>query len=67
MPPSLIAYDLIQQNVKTGSLTVTRHTISNEYGALTPSPVPTTESPTGTPVSGTPTPVASPSASASAS
>ncbi|MGZ4108687.1 MAG: metallophosphoesterase family protein [Actinomycetota bacterium] len=71
-PPSLIAYDVIQQNVKTGSLTVTRHTISNEYGALTPSPVPTTESPTGTPVSGTrtpvsgtPRPVATPSASSS--
>jgi predicted phosphodiesterase len=41
-PPTLIAYDVIEQNVKTGSLTVTRHTIADEYGALTPSPVPTT-------------------------
>jgi predicted phosphodiesterase len=48
-PPTLIAYDVIQQSIKTGSLTVTRHTIANEYGELTPSPVPTTATPSGTP------------------
>jgi predicted phosphodiesterase len=53
-PPSLIAYDVIQQNVKTGSLTVTRHTIADEYGALTPSPVPTGETATPSTTSGTP-------------
>jgi predicted phosphodiesterase len=53
-PPSLIAYDVIQQNVKTGSLTVTRHTIADEYGALTPSPVPTSETATPSIASETP-------------
>jgi predicted MPP superfamily phosphohydrolase len=48
-PPALIAYDVIEQSVKTGSLTVTRHTIADEYGELTPSPVPTTASPSETP------------------
>jgi predicted phosphodiesterase len=47
-PPTLIAYDVIEQSIKTGSLTVTRHTIASEYGALTPSPVPTTATPTPT-------------------
>jgi predicted phosphodiesterase len=51
-PPTLIAYDVIQQSVKTGSLTVTRHTIADEFGALTPSPVPTTASPSQTPPTG---------------
>jgi len=40
-PPRLIAYDLIQQSPKTGALTVTRHLVENEFGALTPSPPPT--------------------------
>jgi predicted phosphodiesterase len=44
-PPTLIAYDVIDQNVKTGLLTVTRHTVVDEFGELTPSPVPTTASP----------------------
>ncbi len=48
-PPTLIAYDVIEQSVKTGSLTVTRHTVAAEYGELTPSPVPTTASPSQTP------------------
>jgi predicted phosphodiesterase len=61
-PPNLIAYDVIEQSVKTGSLTVTRHTISDEYGELTPSPVPTTAS-TTTPATGIPTPTRTPSAS----
>jgi predicted phosphodiesterase len=59
-PPTLIAYDVIEQSVKTGSLTVTRHTIADEYGQLTPSPVPTTASPTEASTA-TPTPSASPS------
>jgi predicted phosphodiesterase len=59
-PPTLIAYDVIQQSVKTGSLTVTRHTIADEYGALTPSPVPTTTSPPATPSAGTSAPSATP-------
>jgi predicted phosphodiesterase len=64
-PPSLVAYDVIQQNVKTGSLTVTRHTIADEYGTLTPSPVPT-PTPTGTAGDGTLTPTPAPTASPSA-
>ena len=44
--PRLIAYDVIEQSTKTGSLTVTRHTIRTEFGELTPSPVPTTATPT---------------------
>jgi predicted phosphodiesterase len=52
-PPTLIAYDVIDQNVKTGLLTVTRHTIADEFGQLTPSPVPTTPT---TPTTPQPTP-----------
>jgi predicted phosphodiesterase len=48
-PPRLIAYDVIEQSTKTGSLTVTRHTVRSEFGELTPSPVPTTAAPTPTP------------------
>jgi predicted phosphodiesterase len=62
-PPTLIAYDVIEQNVKTGSLTVTRHTIEDEYGELTPSPVPTTTSPSETPTAELATPIPTPSAS----
>ncbi len=51
-PPTLIAYDVIEQSIKTGSLTVTRHTIASEFGALTPSPVPTSATPSATTGSG---------------
>jgi predicted phosphodiesterase len=51
-PPQLLAYDLIVQDPQTGSLTVTRHVIQQEFGTLTPSPSPTaTEEPTS-PVGG---------------
>jgi predicted phosphodiesterase len=67
-PPTLIAYDVIQQSIKTGSLTVTRHTIQSEYGDLTPSPVPTS---TSTPTASTTAPsgasTASPTPSSSPS
>ncbi len=62
-PPRLIAYDVIEQSPKTGTLTVTRHTIASEFGALTPSPTATGTS-ASAPVSGatsaspTPSPVA---------
>jgi predicted MPP superfamily phosphohydrolase len=39
-PPILVAYDLIEQDPLTGSLTVRRHLISEEFGALAPSPLP---------------------------
>jgi hypothetical protein len=52
-PPTLLAYDLIEQSPKTGALTVTRHVIQDEYGSLSPSP------PTPTP-SGSLTPPVTP-------
>ena len=39
-PPRLIAFDLIDQSPKTGSLTVQRVLIEQEFGELTPSPEP---------------------------
>jgi predicted phosphodiesterase len=62
-PPALIAYDVIEQNPKTGDLTVTRHVIQDEFGTLTPSPPAPT--PTGTPASGTGLPAATDTATPS--
>lgn len=54
--PTLVAYDLIEQSPESGSLTVNRHLIAQEFGDLTPTPPPV-ESPTPTPSpSPTPTP-----------
>jgi predicted phosphodiesterase len=70
-PPSLVAYDLIEQSPKTGQLTVTRHVIEDEFGHLSPSPTtppPTpTPTPSATPTPSGPSPTASPSVSVSAS
>jgi hypothetical protein len=53
-PHTLVAYDLIEQSPESGSLTVRRHLISEEYGTLVPTPP--TQSPTPTPtLSPTPT------------
>jgi predicted MPP superfamily phosphohydrolase len=51
--PELIAYDVIEQEADSGSLTVHRITVSEEYGELVPTPSPTAGSPT--PTSGSPT------------
>ncbi len=48
-PPKLIAYDLVSQSPETGSITVQRHLIAVDFGALSPTP-----SPSGTPA-GVPT------------
>lgn len=40
-PHELVAYDVIEQFPETGSLTVTRHLVSQEFGELEPSPSPT--------------------------
>jgi predicted MPP superfamily phosphohydrolase len=56
--PKLIAYDVIEQQADSGSLTVHRITISEEYGELVPTPSPTAGSPTqtsGSPTTGSPT------------
>ena len=50
-PPHLTAYDVIEQSPNTGSLTVTRYVLQEEFGELAPSPEPSpspTESPTST-------------------
>jgi hypothetical protein len=38
--PKLIAYDVIEQDPDSGSLTVKRTTISEEFGELVPTPTP---------------------------
>lgn len=43
-PAELIAWDVIQQDTGSGDLTVERHVLASEFGALTPSPA----TPTGT-------------------
>ena len=44
--PTLIAYDVIDQSPESGSLTVDRHVVEDEFGELVPSPPPTsTDSP----------------------
>ena len=40
----LVAYDLIEQSPDTGSLVVTRHVVSEDFGELVPTPTPTTTS-----------------------
>jgi predicted MPP superfamily phosphohydrolase len=39
--PALVAYDVIEQFPETGSLTVTRHLVSREFGDLVATPSPT--------------------------
>jgi len=46
--PELIAYDVIEQQAGSGSLTVHRITVSEEYGELVPTPSPTAGTPTPT-------------------
>ncbi|HEV8420328.1 MAG TPA: metallophosphoesterase, partial [Actinomycetota bacterium] len=61
-PHTLVAYDLIEQSPESGSLTVRRHLIEEEFGTLVPTP-PTpsvTSSPTP-PATLTPTPTPTPS------
>ncbi len=57
--PTLVAWDVLQQSPETGSLTVQRHLVSEEFPNLGASP-----SPTGTPAVGTvpsePTPTPTP-------
>lgn len=40
--PKLIAYDVIDQSPESGSLTVDRHVVEDEFGDLVPSPPPPT-------------------------
>src|SRR6266540_1086217 len=58
-PHALVAYDLIEQSPESGSLTVRRHMIEEEYGTLVPSPSP---SPSATPTETLLTPSVSPTA-----
>lgn len=52
-PPSLVAFDVVQQLPETGSLTLTRHLVEEEFGTLAPSPSPSPEStPTPSPTGG---------------
>jgi predicted phosphodiesterase len=53
-PPRLVAYDLITQSPTTGSLTIQRHLVADEFGTLTPSPTPPSSSPTPAPTASTP-------------
>jgi predicted phosphodiesterase len=57
-PPRLIAYDVIEQSPTTGTLTVKRHLVEEEFGSLTPSPAasPTGATASGSPTAGSPTP-----------
>jgi predicted phosphodiesterase len=41
-PARLIAWDVIQQDAGSGDLTVERHVVTSEFGALSPSPAATT-------------------------
>ena len=64
--PRLVAYDLITQSPSTGSLTIQRHLVADEFGTLTPSPPPSpspsqTSSPTPAPTAFTPSVSPSPS------
>jgi hypothetical protein len=52
-PHVLVAYDLIEQSPESGSLTVRRHVIEEEFGTLVPTPT-SSPSPTTT-ISPTPT------------
>ena len=47
--PTLIAWDVIQQDTGSGDLTVARHVVTSEFGELSPSPAaPTSVAPTTT-------------------
>jgi predicted phosphodiesterase len=60
-PARLIAWDVIQQDAGTGDLTVERHVVASEFGALTPSPAAsTTSAPTATDAATTAPPTAAP-------
>lgn len=48
-PHTLVAYDVIEQSANSGSLTVRRHVVDEQFGKLTPSPPPATPSPSLTP------------------
>jgi predicted phosphodiesterase len=48
-PARLVAWDVIEQDAGSGDLTVERHVVESEFGALTPSPA----APTSTPSSAT--------------
>ena len=37
-PRQLVAYDLIEQSPESGSLTVRRHLVSQDFGTLVPKP-----------------------------
>jgi predicted MPP superfamily phosphohydrolase len=50
--PELLAYDVVEQDASTGSLSVQRHTIAQEFGDLEPSPSPTGPTGAGTGTSG---------------
>jgi predicted phosphodiesterase len=54
--PRLIAYDLVTQSPTTGSLTIERHVVADEFGPLTPSPPPTSPSPSPAPTTATVSP-----------
>jgi hypothetical protein len=45
--PELLAYDVIEQDASTGSLSVQRVTIAEAFGELEPSPAPTGPTATG--------------------
>lgn len=63
-PRALVAYDLIEQSPETGSLTVRRHLISEDFGTLVPTPPSPSPSPGESP-SPTETSPLSPTGSAS--
>jgi predicted phosphodiesterase len=53
-PPTLLAWDVIEQDAGSGDLTVTRRVVTQEFGTISPSPaapstVPSTSSPTAVP------------------
>ncbi len=61
-PAQLIAWDVIEQDAGSGDLTVERHVVASEFGALTPSPATPTTTPSGVTPSG-----ATPSSAAASS
>jgi predicted phosphodiesterase len=65
-PHTLVAYDLIEQSPESGSLTVRRHLIEEEFGPLAPSPPSPSATPPASPPMGTtpvPTPTSGPTPS----
>lgn len=51
-PPHLVSFDLVQQSPETGSITIARHLVSEDFGTLVPSPSPSSVlSPSPTPTS----------------